>query len=51
MTVREGARLQGMQDLEELPKSDMATFRALGNAVNVEVVQRIAEKLIKEADP
>lgn len=50
MTVREGARLQGMQDLEELPKSDMATFRALGNAVNVEVVQRIAEKLIKEAD-
>ena len=50
MTVREGARLQGMQDLEELPQSDMATFRALGNAVNVEVVQRIAEKLIKEAD-
>ncbi|MDD7438198.1 MAG: DNA (cytosine-5-)-methyltransferase [Bacteroidales bacterium] len=50
MTAREGAKLQGMQALDKLPKSDAATFRALGNAVNVEVVQRIAQKLIKEAD-
>jgi DNA (cytosine-5)-methyltransferase 1 len=48
MTIREAAGLQGMEKLKHLPSSTPKAFRALGNAVNVQVVRRIVESLINE---
>jgi len=45
MTERECSRLQSMGALKHLPRAKSASFRALGNAVNVTVVRRIAERL------
>ena len=47
MTPREAAKLQCMSDLEEIPKISVKAFRAFGNAVNVCVVKKIAERLLK----
>lgn len=52
MTVKEAAKLQGMQDLkfgnEEFTLSQCRCYEALGNAVNVDIVYKIAQKLIKK---
>lgn len=49
MTARECARLQNMGELKELPRTFTATTRALGNAVNAHVVERVARQLVGEA--
>lgn len=48
MTRREAARLQCMEDLTEYPDTIAKAFKAFGNAVNVEVVRRIGENLLKD---
>ena len=49
MTPRECSRLQSMDDLRFLPAALTKAHKALGNAVNVEVVRRVAESLCRRA--
>lgn len=46
MTPRECARLQSMGELENLPESPNRAYKALGNAINVEVARLIASALL-----
>lgn len=51
MTIKEAARIQGMEDLrfedDNFQMTPTRCFEALGNAVNVEVVRKIAKELIR----
>ncbi len=50
MTIRECSRLQGMGELKHLPATEERAYRALGNAVNADIVEQIGmqlEKLLK----
>ncbi|WP_406233299.1 DNA (cytosine-5-)-methyltransferase [Isoptericola jiangsuensis] len=46
MTPNECARLQSLGDLKQLPKSSSKAFAALGNAVNSNVVEKVARSLL-----
>ncbi len=47
MTPRECARLQSLGELRYLPEAPTRAFKALGNAVNADIVEKICEALIK----
>ena len=51
MTVKEAAKLQGMESLvfgdEEFHLSQTRIYEALGNAVNAQLVQKIAQNLLQ----
>jgi DNA (cytosine-5)-methyltransferase 1 len=46
MTPRECSKLQSMDTLLNLPDNPTKAFEALGNAVNVNLVESIASKLL-----
>ena len=46
----EGLRLQGFPDAFNVPTSRVATFRALGNAVHVDVAYEVARRLLDHGD-
>jgi len=46
MTPKECARLQSMQSLKQLPAKSYEAFAALGNAVNADVVEKVASALL-----
>ena len=46
MTPRECAKLQSMESLKSLPEASTPAYKALGNAINVHVIQLIAKVLV-----
>ena len=51
MTPKECARLQSMDKLQNLPIASTNSYKALGNAVNVELVSMVAQALFAAGHP
>lgn len=51
LTPRECARVQSLGELEHLPQAATRAYKALGNAVNSQVVRLIAERLLSPLSP
>ena len=51
MTPKECAKLQSMESLNVLPLAATAAYKALGNAINVHVMQLVAKSLVGCARP
>ncbi|WP_082074795.1 DNA (cytosine-5-)-methyltransferase [Martelella endophytica] len=49
MSVRECARLQSLGDLKHFPTSKTRAFKALGNAVNADVIELVAKCLLERS--
>ena len=49
MTPRECARLQSLDDLKNLPEVSTRVFKALGNAVNANLIELIAHNLLGDS--
>ena len=50
MTMRECARLQSLDSLTCLPSTQTHAFRALGNAVNADVIRLVASNLVRATE-
>ncbi len=51
MTVKECSRLQGMESLKHFPETEIQAYRALGNAVNADLVEMIGTQLLSSIPP
>jgi DNA (cytosine-5)-methyltransferase 1 len=51
ITRMEALRFQGFPDQHQLPRDRNAAFRALGNAVHVDVARSIASRLLGQSAP
>lgn len=51
MTVRECMKLQSMDGLKQMPPTESAAFKALGNAVNADLVTILAAGLLDQPIP
>lgn len=51
LTPREAARLQGFPDTFKIPVSDNQAYQQFGNSVAVNVIEKIAEQMLKHMKP
>ena len=45
LTIREAARFQDLHELNELPREDRLAFKAIGNAVNARIIERVGHNI------